>query len=36
MDSKSDNEYMDFINFYELEEGALDAWTEFGDCFYKF
>ncbi len=35
MDDASNNSYMDFIAPYRLNEGALDEWKEFGDCFYK-
>lgn len=31
----SGNGYMSFMWTYELQEGALDKWEEFGDCFYK-
>ena len=31
----SNNSYMPFIARYELENGALENWEEYGDCFYK-
>lgn len=35
IDAASNNEYMDFIAPYNLNENALKNWEEFGDCFYK-
>lgn len=35
MNRMSSNCYMAFIGFYELKDGALERWIEFGDCFYK-
>lgn len=35
LNSQVDNGYMNFIAAYELKDGALENWEEFGDCFYK-